>query len=207
MNQHFIADCRTLYNASVRCKISLEYCKSACLRIRIVDRSDNFRILVHAPFNILTHCLSCYSQAVCMEQTFLVQLIHNCVNSTCLVQVFHISVSCRSKVAQIWCLLTDSICKINLKIHSDLMSDCRKMKHTVRRTSQCHIYCQCIQNCIFCHDISRTDILSHQFHHLHTCMLCKLNPCGIYCRNRTISFQSHTKCLSQAVHAVGCIHT
>ena len=42
-------------------------------------------------------------------------------------------------MTQIWSLFTDRIGKINLKIHSDLMSDRRNVQHTVRRNiSQCH---------------------------------------------------------------------
>ena len=81
------------------------------------------------------------------------------------------------------------------------------MKHTVGRTSKCHIYCQCVQNGFFCHDVARTDISAIHFHNLHTRMFCKTNTLGIYSRNGSISTKSHTKNLCQTVHRVCSIHT
>ena len=104
-------------------------------------------------------------------------------------------------------LLTDSVRKINLKIHSYLMCDCRKMKHTVCRTSKSHIDCKSVQNRIFRHNISRSDIVSHKLHNLHSRMFCKLKSRRIYRGNRSVSTKSHTKNLCQAVHAVCSVHT
>ena len=207
MYKHLVTYCRTFYNTSVRCKISFQYSKSACLSIWVVDWTDNFRILILTSGNILSYCLSCYSHAVCVKKSLLIQLIHNCINSACFVQIFNISMTCRCKMTKVWSLLADRICKINLEIHTNLMCDCRKVKHAVCRASKCHINCKCIKDCIFCHNISRADILSYKLHHLHTCMLCKLDSCRINSWDCSISFQPHTKSLCQTVHTVCRIHT
>ena len=142
-----------------------------------------------------------------MKESLLIQFCHNCIDTTCFIQVFHISRTCRCKVTEIWCLFTDSICEINLKVHSHFMCDCRKMKHTVCRASKCHINSKCIQNCFFCHNISWADILLKKFHDFHTCMFCKTDSFWIYCRDCPVSAKSHTKYLCQTVHAVCCVHT
>ena len=110
-------------------------------------------------------------------------------------------------MAEVRCLCADLVCKADIKIHSDFMSDCRKMEHTVGRTSKCHIYCQRIQDGFPCHDVSRTDISAVHLHNLHTCMLCKTDTLGIYCRDSSVSTKSHTKNLCQTVHGVCGIHT
>ena len=110
-------------------------------------------------------------------------------------------------MAQVWCFSTYFICQSDIEVKSDLMCDCRQMQHTVSRTSQCHIYSQCIHDCFFCHDISRTDILSVHFHNLHAGMFCQFDTLGIYSRDGSVSTKSHTQYLGQAVHTVGCIHT
>ena len=110
-------------------------------------------------------------------------------------------------MAQIWCLCTNFICKRNLEIHSDFMCDCRKMKHAVGRTSQCHVNSQSINDGIFCHDISRTDVFLQKFHNFHTSLFCQTNSLRINSRNRSVAAKSHTKYLCQTVHAVRCIHT
>ena len=142
-----------------------------------------------------------------MKKSLFVQLVHNCVYTARFIQIFHISRTCRCKVAQVRGLFTNSICKINLKIHANFMRNCRKMQHTVGRASKCHIYRQRIQDCIFCHDISRTDIFLQQFHYLHTCFFRKADSLRIYCWNGPITTESHTKGLCQAVHTICCIHT
>ena len=157
--------------------------------------------------NILSYRLTCNCHTVLMDQSKLIQFFHNCIDTTGFIQIFHIGWTCRCKVAEIRSLLADSICEINLKVHTDLMCDCRKMQHTVGRASQCHIYCQRIQDCILCHNISWANILLPHFHNFHTCMFCKTDSLRIYCRNRTISAKSHSKYLCQTVHAVSCVHT
>ena len=142
-----------------------------------------------------------------MKKSLLIQFVHNCVYTACFVQVFHVCRACRCKVAEVWSLCTDLICKADIKVHSDLMSDSRKVKHTVCGASKCHVYCQGIEDCFFCHDVSWTDVLSVHFHNLHTCMFCKTDTLGIYSRNGSVSFQSHTKNLCETVHGVCCVHT
>ena len=142
-----------------------------------------------------------------MEKSFFVQLVHDCVNTAGFIEIFHVSRACRCKVAEVRCLCTDLVCETDIKVHSHFMSDRRKMKHTVGRTSKCHIYRQGIQDCFLCHDVSRTDVSAVHFHNLHTCMFCKTDTFGIYCRNGSVSTKSHTKNLSQTVHGVCSVHT
>ena len=144
MYQHLRYNCRTFYNTTIRCKVSFQYGKSACLCIRIVDRADNLRIQVYTVFDILTYCFSGYCHTLCMKKSQLVQLIHDRIDTTGLIKIFHVGRACRCKVAKVRGLLTDFICKADIKVHSDLMCDSRKMKHTVCGASKCHIYCKCI---------------------------------------------------------------
>ena len=173
MNHHFRNYSRTFYNTTVRCKVTFQYCKTTCLAVRIIQWTDNFRIQVDTVFDILANSLTCYCHTFCMEKTFFVQFIHNSVNTACFVQVLHVCWTCWRQMAQIRSLFADLICKADIKIHSNFMSDCRQMKHTVGRTAKCHIYGQRIKNCFFCHDISWTDVSAVHFHNLHTCMFCK----------------------------------
>ena len=207
MNHHFFYNCGTFYNATIWCDISFQYCKSTCLTVWIVDWTDNFRIEIYTVFNIFAYCFSCYSHAFYMKKALLIQFIHYCINTACFIQVFHICRACRCKMTEIRGFFTDLICKADIKIHSHFMRNCRKMKHTVGRASKCHIYSQCIQDCFFCHNISRTDVSAVHFHNLHTCMFCKTDTFGIYRRNGSVSTKSHTENLSQAVHGVCSVHT
>ena len=81
------------------------------------------------------------------------------------------------------------------------------MKHTVCRTSKCHINSQRIDKCLLCHDISWADILFNHLHNFHTSVLCKLNSLRINSWNCSVALKTHTKCLCQTVHGVCSIHT
>ena len=115
---------------------------SSRLAVGIVDGADNLRIFVHCACDILSQRLSCDGQTVGVEKVLLVQLSHDSVHAARLVEIFHISRSCRCQVAQVRCLLTDWISKCNIKIKSHFMGDCRKMEHAVRRTAERHIHGQ-----------------------------------------------------------------
>ena len=207
MNHHLCNNRGTFYDASVWCKIAPKYSKSACGAVWIVNRTDYFRVQVYTVFDVLTYCFSGYSHALCVKESLFIQLVHNCVYAACFVQVFHVSRTCRCKVADVRSLCTDFICKADIEIPANLMCDCRKMKHTVCRTAKSHIYSKGIQKCLFRHNISWTDVAAVHFHNLHSCMLCKTDTLRIYSRDCSVSFQAHTKNLSKAVHAVCSVHT
>ena len=84
-----------------------------------------------------------------MKKSLLIQFVHNCIYTACFVQVFHVCRACRCKMAEVRSLCTDLVCKADIKVHSDLMSDSRKVKHTVCGASECHVYCQGIEDCFF----------------------------------------------------------
>ena len=193
MNQHLLHNCRTLHHTSVRRKIPLQHSKSSRRRIRLVDRTDHFRVSVDRMCNVLSHGLSRHRHAVRMQKPLLIQLRHHRIDAARLIKVFHIGRACRGKVAEVRRLLTDAVCKVNLKIHADLMCDRRKMQHTVRRTSKSHIHRKGIQDRLLGHDVSWQDILLKQLHHLHTRLLRKTDPCRIDCRDGSISAKPHSK--------------
>ena len=207
MYQHFRNNGRTLHHASQRSDISGQYSQSACLCIRIVNRSDNLRIFIHSKLNILTNRLACYCHAICMQKSDIGKFLHYCINTAGFIQIFHIGRTCRCKMAKVRCFLTDLICKGDVKVKANLMSDCRKVKHTVCGTAKRHIHRQGIQDRILCHDIARSDVFSEYLHNRITGMLCKLQSLRVYSRNGAVSAKSHTKCLCQTVHGIRCIHT
>ena len=83
--------------------------------------------------------------------------------------------ACRSQMAEIWCLRTDLVCQLQVQFYACFMGDGRQMEHTVGAASQCHIHSQCIQKCLFGHDVSRADIFFKKLHNFHSCMLRELD--------------------------------
>ena len=188
MHHHLLTDCGTFYHTAVRCQIAGEYRKASGLAVRIFNRADNLWIPVLTVFNIFAHSLSCHCHTVQIQQIFFGKLIHHCIHTAGLIQIFNVSRTCRCQMAEIRCLCAHFICKGNVKVPSDFMGNCRQMQHTVGRTSKCHINRQGIHDRVFCHDVPRTDILSVHLHYLHTCVFCQFDPLGINSRDGSISF-------------------
>ncbi len=124
----------------------------------MVNGPDHFRILVDRICDIFPNGPACHRQTICVEKILLIQFCHHRIDAARFIEVFHVGRTCGSKMTEIRRLLTDSVCKVNLKIHADLVSDGRKMKHTVGGTAQGHIYRKGIQHRLFRHDVSWTDI-------------------------------------------------
>ena len=207
MYHHLLHNGRTFHNAAVRSQIAFQHRKAACLAVRIVDGADHLGIQVYTVFNVLAYCLSCHRHAVCVKESFFVQLVHHRVDAAGFIEILDIGGACRSKMTEIRSFLTDLICKTDIEIHSDLVSDRRKVKHTVGGAAKGHIHGQSVQNRLLRHDVSRTDILPVHFHYLHTRMFRKTDTLGIYRGDGPIASQAHSQSLGEAVHGIGGIHT
>ena len=144
MYQHLRCNGRTFYNACIRCQVSFQDRNTASLAVRIVDRSDNLRILVDTALDILANGLAGYGHAVQIQKVLLGQLIHNRIHAACLVQILHIGRTCRCQMAQVRGALAHLIDQLHVQVYACLMCNRRKMQHTVGRTSECHIHGQCI---------------------------------------------------------------
>ena len=159
MNLHLRNNGRTFDNCGIRCQVSFQNGDTAGLAVWILNWTDDLRIFVDTSFDVLPYGLSGYCHTLCVQQIQLVQLIHNGINTACLVQLLDIVVSCRSQMAEVRGLLADGVCHLRIQLYACLMRNGRQMQHTVGGTSQCHIDGQSVQECFFCHDVSWTDIL------------------------------------------------
>ena len=83
-----------------------------------------------------------------------------------------------------------------IDLDAALVSDSGQMKHGVSGASDSHIGSERILECFCSKDISGSDILLNTLHYLHTCMLSKLDPCGIYGRDSTVALKTKTQYLS-----------
>ena len=115
--------------------------------------------------------------------------------------------ACRCKVAEVRSLCAYLVSHVKVDIYAAFVGDSREMEHTVCGTSKSHICCKSVLKSLLCHDIERTDILSVEFHYLHTCLLSKLDTLGINSRDSAVASETHTQHLGKAVHGVSGIHT
>ena len=95
---HFRCNCTPLYNATVWSKVALEDSNTASRAIRVVNRTDDIRILVDAALNIFAQCLTSNGHGVGVDEVLLCQFVQNCINAASCIEVFHVSVASRSKM-------------------------------------------------------------------------------------------------------------
>ena len=200
MLEHFGSDCAALYDAAVGSKVASQHCDTACYRVRIVDRSYYLSILILYARYVLADSLACAGDDVGIEKVFLGKFVHYSVNAACLVKVFHIGMACGGKVAKVRSLCRDSVCYIKVKVYAAFMCYSGQMEHRVCGAAECHINGKGIHESLFCHYVTGTDILSVEFHHLHTGCLCELYPFGIYSGDSAVSSEAHAENFGKAVH-------
>ena len=98
MLHHFCCNCTPLYDTTVWSKIALEDSNTASWAIRVVNRTDDVRILVDAALNIFAQCLTSNGHGVGVDEVLLCQFVQNGINAASCIEVFHVSVASRSKM-------------------------------------------------------------------------------------------------------------
>lgn len=149
MNQHFRSNCASLYNASVRSKVSLKNCDSAGFAVWIFNRTDSLRVFIDTASNVFPYSLACAGHAVCVDKILLSKLVENRIYAACFIKILHVGMTGRSKMTKVWSFSAYLICNIKIYFNSALVCDSRKVEHTVCRAAKSHIGCKSIVECLF----------------------------------------------------------
>ena len=206
MLHHFRCNCALLDGTAFLGNVAPQNCNAAGLHVRIVNRTDNLRIGVIAVCDVLADLLAGSSDLIQLDQILFGQLIHNCIDAACLIQLLNVGTACRCQMAQVRRAGRNLVQLIQIQLQTCLMCDGKQMKNRIGRTAQCHFTFQCVVDGLFGDDITRLDVLFQQLHDLHASMLGKLDAVGINRRNRAVARQCHADCLTQAVHRVCGVH-
>ena len=102
MLHQFGRTCRPLYDRSVGSKVSKEDCNAAVVAVGIFNRTQDFRIAVYNAFDIFCDCFSGCSNHVCFNQILLCKFSKNRLYTARVVEFAHKSMSCGSKVTEVW---------------------------------------------------------------------------------------------------------
>ena len=85
MTEHFRRDCAALHHAGIRRQITAQYGDTAGFAVRILHRTDNLRIFVHAVFDVFAHCFAGAGHAFRVQQAKPVNFMHDGVYAARLV--------------------------------------------------------------------------------------------------------------------------
>ncbi|OQA26141.1 MAG: hypothetical protein BWY61_00773 [Firmicutes bacterium ADurb.Bin354] len=200
MNHHLGNNCASLDDTCIRSKITLKYSDTSVRHIRIINRTDNFRIPVFRILNILGNSLACNRDEIRLKKSLLIKLMHYSIYPSGLVKVFHICRTGRSKMTEIRSFCRNLICDLHIDLNTCFMCNRRDMKHCICGASKRHINSKRVHESILSQDIPGTDILLKELHNLITGCLRKTDTSGINSGDRAVSAKSHTDSFRKAVH-------
>ena len=99
MLHHGRSNSRLFHNTAIRGQVALKHGNTAGLRIRILNRSDNFGISINRILNILSHGLACNGHDIQVKH--FTDLFHDRRYAACIVEKLRRPLSGRSEVQQI----------------------------------------------------------------------------------------------------------
>ncbi len=133
--------------------------------------------------------------------------MHNGVYASGFVQILHIGAPSGGQVAEVGGLFADRVGNIQVDFNAALVGNGRQVKHGIGGAAQGHVHSKGVVKSLFCHNVSRADVLFHHVHHCHARVFCQLNPSGVHSGNGAVALQAHAQHFCEAVHGVSGIHT
>ena len=206
MHHHLRCNSRTLNNTAVLSDVAPQNSDAAGLHIRILDRTDNFRIAVDYALQVLADRLAGAGDERQVEEITLGQFLHDGRNAACHVKLLNVMRACRSQMTDIRHLAGQLVQGFQLQRNTCFICDCQQMQNRVGRTADGHLAAQRIAECLRRQNVARLDVLLDQLHDLHAGMLCQMNAGSRNSRSRAVARQSHTDGFGQAVHRVCGVH-
>ena len=207
MYQHFRCHSGLLDHASVRSQVAEQDGNAAGGHVGVVHGSDDLRVQVVRMGDILGHGLASAGHHIGVEQTGVCQLLHNGVDAAGTIQVLHIGESGGRQVAQVGGLGGDLVGVLEVQLDTALVGDRGQMEHGVGGAAQGHIHGLGVVEGFRRHDVSGTDVLLDQLHHLHPSHLGQTQTGRVGGGDGAVAGQTHANGFGQAVHGVGGIHT
>ena len=105
-------------------------------------------------------------------------------------------------MADIGSVLADLVEGVQIEVDPRFVSNSRKMKRAVCGASERHINGDGVLKRIHVDDIARLNVFFNQLHDLHSGMLRKHGPRGIYRRDGSVSGKRKADGFAEAVHGV-----
>ena len=151
--------------------------------------------------------MACNGHAVLVNQVHLVQFGHDSGYAAGIVQVDHIVVTGRRKLAQVGALAAYFVKNIQPKVKPGFAKNSGQMQHRIGGAAQRHIHGNGIGHSLGGNNIQRPDAAFKQVHNAHARCLGQANARPAHGRNGAIAGQGHTYGFCQTIHGVGGKHT
>ena len=118
-------------DAALRCDVSKEDGDAAGRRIRALDIFDDVMIEVLCLFQVFPDRLAGDGHQRIIDEAFLLQLLHHCLDTAGAIQIDDMIRSGRGQLAQIWCGLRDLIDDVEVELDLRFLCDGKQMQHGI----------------------------------------------------------------------------
>ena len=156
--------------------------------------------------DVLRHGLAGAGDEVSLDESGVRQLLHHRIDAASPLQILHKRGTRRGQMTQVGGSGIELVhmCKIN--VNAAFMGNGRQVQHGIGGAAQRHVHDLGIVEGVLGHDITGTDVLAEQLHHLHACLLGKAQTGGVDGGNGAVAPKSHADGLGETVHGVGGVH-
>ncbi len=196
-----------LDHAAVGSDVAPEDLQTTGLRIGILDGADGLFVEDVGTLDVLAEGLAGDGGYIQIQQTLLGQLCLHGGDAACGVEVGHMGGAGGGQVAEVGGPGADLIEEFQVDGHTGLVGDGQQVEHGIGGAAQCHIAGQGVPDGALIDDLTGGDALVDHVHDGHTGVLCQLQALGVDRRNGAVAGQGDADGLTQAIHAVGSVHT
>ena len=207
IDHHLRCNGRTLDDGAMWCEVSIQYGETAFLEVWIIERTDDLRITIDAVLRRLADGLTENRHTVSVDQAMLVELVDHGIDSAGIHEILHVVVTRRCQMAEVRGTVGDLIDLMKIERNTCLMRDRHEVKCGIGGAAEGHIGGQAVLDRICRDDVTRTDVLLEDLHHLHAGHLRKTDTLGVDCRDGTVARKRHAQYLTEGVHGVRGEHT
>ena len=110
-------------------------------------------------------------------------------------------------MAEVWSTVRNFIYHVKVYRKPCLMSNCRQVQHSVRRTAKSHISCKSVFKIFLSKHAAGCNSLFKHFHNLHAGFFSKGNSASAYSRNSSVTRKTKTNRFCKTVHGICSEHS
>ena len=188
-------------------EVSIQYGETAFLEIWVIKRTDDLRITIDAVLRRLTDGFTENRHTVSVNEAMLIELVDHGIDSAGIHEILHVVMTRRCQMAEVRGTVGDLIDLMKIERNACLMRNGHEVKCGIGRAAKGHIGGQAVLDRVCSDDVTRTDVLLEDLHHLHAGHLRETDTLGIDCRDGTVARKCHAQYLTERVHGVRGEHT
>ena len=205
MHQHLGKNSTLLHHGTVGSQVAIQDGQAAGLGIGVLLVADD--VLVHdLRLGDAVGPGAVHSLGGGVDESQAVQSLHDGAQAAGVVQVHQAVDAGGIQLHQMWHRVGNGVDALQVKLQPRLMGDGGQVQHGVGGAAQGHVRRQTVLDSLLRDDVTGAQVLFHQLHDLHACVLGKQDALALHGGDGAVAGQTQTQQLRHAVHGVGREH-